>query len=217
MIYIEILSRPPYLEACRSLQAEQNNGVVYQDLLPCIVSRYSGIGHLGCSYLQQSVLSVVTAKWTNSNWSSIDSTYYSDLLNVCATSATSKTISAIFYAPSAFELFVFSLTAFRAWKDARLLTGASSAPFLVILYRGMSFIIYGGRHLWLVDGLVSFCVMFSVRMWNVWIVCLISRWLLLFTNIFLKFSTRPRQWAAIIWEHRKFGSLLPSESVLSFS
>ncbi|KAG8792301.1 hypothetical protein FRC17_008617 [Serendipita sp. 399] len=42
---------------------------------------------------------------------------------------------AIFYAPAAFEAFVFALTAFRAWKDAQILAGPSSAPFLLILYR----------------------------------------------------------------------------------
>jgi hypothetical protein len=56
-------------------------------------------------------------------------------------------MSGVFYAPSAFEFFVFSLTAFRAWHDAKLFTGASSAPFLVILYRGMVFITYENLHL----------------------------------------------------------------------
>lgn len=56
-------------------------------------------------------------------------------------------MSAIFYAPSTFEFLVFFLTAFRACQDAKLFTGASSAPFLVILYRGIPFITYGIRHL----------------------------------------------------------------------
>jgi hypothetical protein len=43
---------------------------------------------------------------------------------------------AIWYAPAAFETFVFSLTAYRAWGDAALITGTPSAPLLVLLYRG---------------------------------------------------------------------------------
>ncbi|KAG9052960.1 hypothetical protein FS842_008974 [Serendipita sp. 407] len=80
--------------------------------------------------------------------------FYSDILRICASVEISPTMPAIFYAPAAFELFVFALTAFRAWKDARMLAGPSSAPFLLILYR---------------DGLIAFFVMFAFRIWNIWI------------------------------------------------
>ncbi|KAG8809280.1 hypothetical protein FRC17_003517 [Serendipita sp. 399] len=83
-----------------------------------------------------------------------DSIFYSDKLRVCASLAKSATMPAIFYAPAAFEAFVFALTAFRAWKDAQILAGPSSAPFLLILYR---------------DGLIAFFVMFAFRIWNIWI------------------------------------------------
>ncbi|KAG8845006.1 hypothetical protein FRC20_003328 [Serendipita sp. 405] len=80
--------------------------------------------------------------------------FYSDILRICASLEISPTMPAIFYAPAAFELFVFALTAFRAWKDARMLAGPSSAPFLLILYR---------------DGIIAFFVMFAFRIWNIWI------------------------------------------------
>jgi hypothetical protein len=64
-------------------------------------------------------------------------------------------MTAIFFVPSVFELTIFFLTGFRAWRDAKLMTRLSSAPFLTILYR---------------DGIISFFVMFGVRVWNIWIV-----------------------------------------------
>lgn len=82
------------------------------------------------------------------------SIFYSDLLGVCASLGKSATMPAIFYAPSLFELFVFVMTAYRAYQDAKVLAGPSSAPFLIVLYR---------------DGFLSFCVMFALRIWNIWI------------------------------------------------
>jgi hypothetical protein len=66
----------------------------------------------------------------------------------------------MFYAPAAFELFIFAFTAYRAYKDASLLrvrgrNGSTTTPFLSVLYR---------------DGLICFFVMFAVRSWNIWIV-----------------------------------------------
>ncbi|KIM30755.1 hypothetical protein M408DRAFT_327746 [Serendipita vermifera MAFF 305830] len=82
-----------------------------------------------------------------------DSLFYSDLVRVCGATTSSATFKAIFYAPAAFEFFVFALTAYRAWIDAKIITG-ESAPFLIVLYR---------------DGIASFFIMVIVRVWNIWI------------------------------------------------
>ena len=80
---------------------------------------------------------------------------YSAVFHACGSSTRSPFMPAIFFVPSVFELTIFFLTGFRAWRDAKLMTSLSSAPFLTILYR---------------DGIVSFFVMFGVRVWNIWIV-----------------------------------------------
>lgn len=81
-------------------------------------------------------------------------------------------MSAVFYAPSAYEAFVFALTALSAIKDSKILSGASSAPFLVMLYRGLYFSPPFGKlaQADLLDGVVFFIVMVVIRIWNVWIV-----------------------------------------------
>ncbi|KIM30759.1 hypothetical protein M408DRAFT_21605 [Serendipita vermifera MAFF 305830] len=82
-----------------------------------------------------------------------DAMFYSDKVKVCAATTSSATFKAIFYAPAAFEFFVFTLTAYRAWLDAKVIT-SNSAPFLLILYR---------------DGIASFFIMVIARAWNIWI------------------------------------------------
>lgn len=82
------------------------------------------------------------------------SVFYDASVGVCTSNGKSNTIPAIFYAPSAFEAFVFALTVYRAMKDAKLLSGAARAPFLTVLYR---------------DGITSFVIMVGMRIWNVWI------------------------------------------------
>jgi hypothetical protein len=67
---------------------------------------------------------------------------------------------ALFYAPAAYEFFIFAFTAFRAYKHASIIriktfNGKGRAPFLIVLYR---------------DGLICFLVMFALRSWNIWIV-----------------------------------------------
>ena len=85
--------------------------------------------------------------------------FYSDVVHTCAVSVSSKTLSAVFYAPAAFELFLFSLTAWSVLADARILitagVGVSSTPFLTVFYR---------------DGILAFLVMAGLRVWNIWIV-----------------------------------------------
>jgi hypothetical protein len=45
---------------------------------------------------------------------------------------------AIYLAPAAFEFTIFFLTALSAWKDAKIMSSTGSAPFLKVLYRGLS-------------------------------------------------------------------------------
>jgi hypothetical protein len=66
----------------------------------------------------------------------VESLYYNGDIKLCTSTEHSKSMSAIFYAPSAYEVFVFALTALRAIKDSKIISGSSSAPFLVMLYRG---------------------------------------------------------------------------------
>ncbi|PVF92629.1 hypothetical protein CPB86DRAFT_829869 [Serendipita vermifera] len=63
-------------------------------------------------------------------------------------------IPAIFFAPAAFETFIFGLTAYRAWRDQFLLSSPCAAPFMTLLYR---------------DGVIAFLIMVSLRIWNIWI------------------------------------------------
>ncbi|PVF95468.1 hypothetical protein CPB86DRAFT_817195 [Serendipita vermifera] len=84
---------------------------------------------------------------------------YFSLLKVCGALKASPTFPALFYAPAAYEFFIFAFTAYRAYKDASIIrirtkSGSNTTPFLVILYR---------------DGLICFFVMFAVRSWNIWI------------------------------------------------
>ena len=88
---------------------------------------------------------------------------YFPQIKACGALEASPTFPAMFYAPAAYELLIFALTAHQAYKDASIITDVgvgkgsgcrSSAPFLVVLYR---------------DGLVSFLVMLGIRSWNIWI------------------------------------------------
>ncbi|KAG8808238.1 hypothetical protein FRC18_005141 [Serendipita sp. 400] len=81
------------------------------------------------------------------------SIYYAAPVKSCAADAHSPTMAAIFYAPAAFETFVFFMTVYSAARDSKVITG-SSAPFLTVLYR---------------DGLICFVVMIGLRIWNCWI------------------------------------------------
>ncbi|KIM25276.1 hypothetical protein M408DRAFT_26272 [Serendipita vermifera MAFF 305830] len=79
--------------------------------------------------------------------------FYSELFKSCIALGTSPLLPPVWYAPVAYETFIFSLTAYRAWRDAKLITG-ESAPFLVLFYR---------------DGMIAFLVMTGARAWNIYI------------------------------------------------
>ncbi|KAG8801680.1 hypothetical protein FRC17_006585, partial [Serendipita sp. 399] len=80
--------------------------------------------------------------------------HYSSIVHACASTTKSNLMPAIFLAPAAFECTLFFLTGYRAWRDVKLMTNTSSAPFLTVLYR---------------DGIACFFIMIGVRIWNVWI------------------------------------------------
>ncbi|KAG8812713.1 hypothetical protein FRC17_001886, partial [Serendipita sp. 399] len=79
--------------------------------------------------------------------------YYSELVKGCQATVHLSSIAAVFYAPAAFETFVFGMTVYSAIQDSQFITGAF-APFLVMLYR---------------DGFIFFLVMIGLRVWNCWI------------------------------------------------
>ncbi|KIM20466.1 hypothetical protein M408DRAFT_307708 [Serendipita vermifera MAFF 305830] len=80
--------------------------------------------------------------------------FYSDKLHVCGSLGKTQLMPAIWYSPAAFETLVFSMTAYRVWQDASLISSPSKTPFLTMLYR---------------DGMISFVVMAGMRIWNIWI------------------------------------------------
>lgn len=65
-------------------------------------------------------------------------TFYSELLHVCVSLGTTTSAAPVWYAPLEFETFIFSLTAYRAWRDAKMISRPSRAPLLVLFYRGTS-------------------------------------------------------------------------------
>ncbi|PVF94847.1 hypothetical protein CPB86DRAFT_867295 [Serendipita vermifera] len=80
--------------------------------------------------------------------------HYSKILHACGSTTRSPLMPAIFLAPAAYECTLFFLLGYSAWKDAKIMYGPNSAPFLYVLYR---------------DGAICFFIMFGVRIWNVWI------------------------------------------------
>jgi len=64
--------------------------------------------------------------------------YFAEI-KACGALQTAPTFPAVFYAPAAYELLIFALTAHRAYRDASLITGSHAAPILIVLYRGKTF------------------------------------------------------------------------------
>lgn len=79
--------------------------------------------------------------------------FYSEPFKSCVALGTSALLPPIWYAPVAYETFLFGLTAYRAWVDAKVISG-QSAPVLVLFYR---------------DGIIAFLVMTGARVWNIYI------------------------------------------------
>lgn len=57
-------------------------------------------------------------------------------VKACGALEASPIFPAIFYAPAAYELLIFALTAHQAYSDASIITDSNSAPFFIALYRG---------------------------------------------------------------------------------
>lgn len=81
-----------------------------------------------------------------------DAIVYVPAFGICATTGRAPTIAGIFYAPFGFELLLFTLTLWHAWKDYRSQSESSTIPLLRVLYR---------------DGVLLFVVMAAVRLWNI--------------------------------------------------
>ncbi|KIM32533.1 hypothetical protein M408DRAFT_20802 [Serendipita vermifera MAFF 305830] len=81
---------------------------------------------------------------------------YYDIVGLCGALHAAPTFPAMFYAPAAYEAFLFVTTAYRAYQDAAIFSSSTTAPFLIMLYR---------------DGLICFLVMLGMRSWNIWIYC----------------------------------------------
>lgn len=79
--------------------------------------------------------------------------FYTDLLHACVSFGRTALLAPVWYAPVAFETFLFSLTVYKAWYDAKVIS-TTSAPLLVLFYR---------------DGTIAFIVMTGVRVWNIWV------------------------------------------------
>jgi hypothetical protein len=73
---------------------------------------------------------------------SSETIHYSTILRACGSTTRSPLMPAIFLAPAAFECTLFFLLGYSAWKDAKVMYGANSAPFLTVLYRGTFLCMY---------------------------------------------------------------------------
>ncbi|KIM25279.1 hypothetical protein M408DRAFT_26275 [Serendipita vermifera MAFF 305830] len=79
--------------------------------------------------------------------------FYSEPFKSCISLGTSPLLPPIWYAPLAYETFLFGLTAYRAWYDASVISGKRT-PVLALFYR---------------DGIIAFLVMTGARIWNIYI------------------------------------------------
>jgi hypothetical protein len=61
--------------------------------------------------------------------------YYPEI-KACGALSAPTTAPALFYAPAAYETFIFALTAYQAYKDASIFTSSNASPFLIVIYRG---------------------------------------------------------------------------------
>ncbi|CAG8750003.1 3714_t:CDS:2, partial [Acaulospora colombiana] len=61
---------------------------------------------------------------------------YSDYVGLCITTGRSPTLSGVFYAPLGYEIILFGLTIYHAWKDYRTQSRVSDTPLLKVMYRG---------------------------------------------------------------------------------
>lgn len=79
--------------------------------------------------------------------------YYNTTSKVCTSFHRIPYSGPIFYTPALYEIFIFTLTAYRAHQDA-ILVNKANMRLLVVLYR---------------DGAAAFFIMFCMRAWNIWV------------------------------------------------
>jgi hypothetical protein len=63
---------------------------------------------------------------------------YFDLVGLCGALHAAPTFPAMFYAPAAYEAFLFITTAYKAYQDASVFSNGTTTPFVIVLYRGES-------------------------------------------------------------------------------
>lgn len=80
--------------------------------------------------------------------------YYNPVANSCFSTRTIPWSAPVFYTPALYEFLIFTLTAYRAHKDA-VLRESGSARLLTVLYR---------------DNVIAFFIMLAMRSWNIWII-----------------------------------------------
>lgn len=79
--------------------------------------------------------------------------YYNPASKTCYTSMTIPYSGPIFFVPLVYEVLIFTLTVYRAHKDA-IIRNKSSTQLLIVLYR---------------DNALAFFIMLALRSWNIWI------------------------------------------------
>lgn len=79
--------------------------------------------------------------------------YYNPVAKCCFSTQTVPWTAAVFYTPGCYEFLIFTLTAYRAHKDA-VLFNSGNTKLLVVLYR---------------DNVIAFFIMLAMRSWNIWI------------------------------------------------
>lgn len=78
---------------------------------------------------------------------------YNPVVKCCFSTRTISYTAAIFYTPALYEFLIFTMTAYRAHKDAVVLNSGRTG-LLVVLYR---------------DNVIAFFIMLAMRSWNIWI------------------------------------------------
>lgn len=79
--------------------------------------------------------------------------YYNPVAKCCFSTHTIPWTAPVFYTPALYEFLIFAMTAYRAHKDAVILS-AGGTKLLVVLYR---------------DNIIAFFIMLAMRSWNIWI------------------------------------------------
>ncbi|KIM32254.1 hypothetical protein M408DRAFT_20571 [Serendipita vermifera MAFF 305830] len=80
--------------------------------------------------------------------------YYNPVAKCCFSTHTIPWAAPVFYTPALYEFLIFAMTAYRAHKDAVILSSGGTR-LLIVLYR---------------DNVIAFFIMLAMRSWNIWII-----------------------------------------------